>query len=232
MNPDKHYLRLFFDMENTVTGIHTPIDPAMKKLLASLTYDIVVVSSHTTDIMQSQLGGLGCHLLGQHGNEARLGNEVLWSDTLTKEEQQEVLHHIESLPESWDVLDKNDRIENRGCTISYSFIGHHAPREEKKRFDPDQARRITLLAQYPFQSDTLEAKIGDSTTIDYVKKGHTKGFNVARLCRYKNWNIDTCLYVGDALFPGGTDESVIGIVDTQSVTNPDDTLRLLTTLHK
>jgi hypothetical protein len=33
------------------------------------------------------------------------------------------------------------------------------------------------------------------------------------------------------LFPGGNDESVIGVIKTQSVDNPEDTLAKLQTLH-
>jgi HAD superfamily hydrolase (TIGR01484 family) len=232
MDPDKHYLRLILDLDNTLTHTHATVTPEMKTLLVSLRCDIVVVSTHTTAVMQGQLDGLPCYLLGQHGNEARNGDDILWRDVLTKEERAEIMTHIRSLPRTWAVPDENDLVDDRGCTISYSLYGHHAPSEDKQRFDPDQAIRIGLLAQHPFHSERIEVKIGGTTTLDYIKKRHTKGFNIARLCTYKSWNIDTCLYIGDMLYPGGNDETVIGIVDTQSVSGPDDTMHILTLLKK
>jgi len=41
------------------------------------------------------------------------------------------------------------------------------------------------------------------------------------------WNKKGCLYIGDALFPGGNDETVVGVIETKSVRNPEDTFTLL-----
>ena len=41
------------------------------------------------------------------------------------------------------------------------------------------------------------------------------------------WKKEECVYFGDMLFPGGNDESVIGVIDTEAVENPDDTLNIL-----
>ena len=34
-----------------------------------------------------------------------------------------------------------------------------------------------------------------------------------------DWDINECIYFGDSLFPGGNDETVIGIIDTVAVQN-------------
>jgi hypothetical protein len=31
------------------------------------------------------------------------------------------------------------------------------------------------------------------------------------------WQKEDCLYIGDALFPGGNDETVVGVIPTQLV---------------
>ena len=41
------------------------------------------------------------------------------------------------------------------------------------------------------------------------------------------WNKDECVYYGDALIPGGNDESVIGVIETIPVVNHRDTYRKL-----
>jgi HAD superfamily hydrolase (TIGR01484 family) len=231
MDPDKHYLRLILDLDNTITRTHEKIAEDMRSLLASLKYDIVIMSTHDAYTIHTQIDGLACHILGQHGNEAGVGDTILWRDILTNDERAEIMAHIQTLPRTWAVPNDQDLVDDRGCTISFSLYGHHAPIKDKQRFDPDQAIRLGLLTTHPMRSNSIEVRIGETTTLDYLKKGHTKGFNIARLCAYKGWNLDTCLYIGDALEVGGNDDTVIGIVDTHSVTNPDDTQQFLTSLQ-
>jgi phosphomannomutase len=221
------YLRLFFDLDNTLTRSRTKITPEMKELLGSLPYDIIVISGASVDQLKYQLDGLSCYTLGQNGNHAVHGDLELWRDPLTPDDIREIEAHIASLPHVAEIPDISDLIENRGSQISYSIYGHHAPVAVKEKIDPDQALRIGLLAQHPLLSDNIEVKIAGTTCLDYFKKGRNKGYNVTRLAEYMGWNLDTCLYFGDALFPGGNDETVIGIIDTESVTDPDDTFRKL-----
>jgi phosphomannomutase len=232
MQEGKKYLRLFFDMDNTLTRSRMPISPEMKTLLDSLPYDIIVTSGQSADAIKKQLDGLDGYVLGQNGNDAYHNEELLWQDALTPEERDEIYAHIRSLPRTWKVPNEDDLVEDRGCSIVYSLYGFHAPIEDKERFDPDQVKRITLLAEHPLVSDTVEVRIAGTTGFDYIKKGHNKGYNIARLCEYKDWNLDTCVYYGDALFPGGNDETVIGIIDTRAVKNPDDTYTQLTQFQK
>ena len=86
---------------------------------------------------------------------------------------------------------------------------------------------IKLLEKYPFISDTMQVKIGGTTCFDYTAEGKNKGFFVPKLIETMDWNKDESIYFGDALFPGGNDESVIGVIDTQAVVDPADTLSTL-----
>lgn len=230
MDNNKPYLRLIFDLDDTLTKTRTPIEPSMKELLASLPCDIVVITGANIEQMQKQLDGLHCYMLSQNGNHAVYEDQVLWHDTLHPEEVVEIMDHIASLPRPWSVPDEHDLVENRGSQISYNLYGHNAPRAEKEAFDPDKAKRIKLLAEHPLVSDNVEVRIAGTATLDYFRKGHNKGFNIARLCEFKDWNLDNCLFFGDALYPGGNDEAVIGVVDTVSVQGPEDTYQKLTDL--
>lgn len=223
MDNTKHYLRLFFDMDNTLTRSRTLIEPKMKQFLENTGCDIVVVSGQSSEAITKQVDGMNCYILGQNGNDAWHNGEQLWFDRITPEERQEILDHIASFNRYWDVPDEKDLVDERGCSICYSILGHHAPIELKEKFDPDQVKRLTLLRERPLNSESIEARIGGTTTIDYIRKGHNKGFNITRLCEYKDWNMDNCVYFGDALFPGGNDETVIGVIDTVAVGNHEDT---------
>jgi hypothetical protein len=122
---------------------------------------------------------------------------------------------------------KEDQVEDRGSQISFSFTGHHAPIEEKKAFDPGGAIRNDILARYPL-NPLIEAKVGGTTCIDYFPKGLNKGYNIEKYIAAKGWKKSECIYIGDALFPGGNDETVIGVIPTFPVKGWRDTLAFLT----
>jgi len=223
MAPQKNYRHLFFDLDNTVTRSRSKITPEMKDLMASLFQDLVVISGAAVPQIERQLDGLPAYCLGQNGNHAVHGSRELWLDALSETEVEEIKAHIASLPRDWKVPDESDLIENRGCQLSYSIYGHHAPVEEKEAFDPDCKKRRSLLAASPLHSNTIEVRIAGTTTLDYFKRGKHKGYNIQQLIAHEDWNKDECLYFGDALFPGGNDETVIGTIETVSVANPKET---------
>jgi hypothetical protein len=142
---------------------------------------------------------------------------------LTPEEKREILVHIRSLPSLWNVRDPEDLLEDRGCQITYSFVGHHEVIDVKERFDPDRKKRKELLKRYPFRSNTVEIKLAGTTSFDYNQKGKHKGFNVSAFIKQMGWKKEECVYVGDALFPGGNDDSIVGVIETKAVENPTGT---------
>ncbi len=210
-------------MDGTVTRSRSKITQEMKDLLTSLPQDVIIVSGANAQQMVFQMDGTPCYMLCQNGNHALHGDQELWRDDLTPQETAEIEAHIASLPRTWDVPDPNDLVEHRGSQVSFSVYGHHASVAEKERFDPDQAKRKAMLAASPLVSETVEVKIAGTCTLDYFRKGRNKGYNVARLIEQMGWNTDECLYFGDAIYPGGNDETVIGIIETVGVIDPQDT---------
>jgi hypothetical protein len=84
-----------------------------------------------------------------------------------------------------------------------------------------------MLVAHPLVSDEILVKIGGSTSFDYIHKDRHKGANVAKLIELKGWNKDDCIYFGDGLYPGGNDESVIGVIETVLVRDHLDTYEKL-----
>ncbi|MBP9836660.1 MAG: HAD-IIB family hydrolase [Candidatus Pacebacteria bacterium] len=219
---------LFFDLDNTVTRSRSKIAEVMKEALSESGKDIIIVSGATCKQIAWQVDGVSCFKLGQNGNHAedRSGN-LIWEELLTTQEKAEIIEHINSMPRTWEVSQVEDLVQDRGCQISYSLLGHNELLEKKEAFDPKSEIRKSLLEKYPFLSETLQVKIGGTTCFDYTAKGKHKGFYVARLIEKMGWKKEDSVYFGDMLFPGGNDESVIGIIDTESVENPEDTLSIL-----
>lgn len=219
---------LFFDLDNTVSRSRSKLSPAMKEFLLNASEDIIIVSGAKCEQIDFQMDGVPCYKLGQNGNHALdPAGHTLWEEQLTSEQKTQIFDHINSMPRDWEVSDVADLVQDRGCQVSYSLLGHNENLEEKEAFDPHGEKRKNLLMKYPFIAETIQVKIGGTTCFDYTAEGKHKGHFVAKLIEYLSWEKDDAIYFGDMLFPGGNDESVIGVIDTQAVENPDDTLRHL-----
>jgi len=229
MRPLNQYTHIFFDMDGTVTRSRTRITAPMKQMLDSLTAsgrDVIIISGADAGQIKNQVTDITGFFLAQNGNHAVRTPEgaMLWEENLTERERVEIMTHIRTLPH-FDVEDEHDLVHDRGSQIAYSFIGHNEAIEKKEAFDPGGKKRAGMLNMHPLVSDTVEVKIGGTTTLDYFKKGRHKGFNVMRLVAYEGWVKEDCLYIGDALFLGGNDEAVIGVIDTLQVKNPEETAK-------
>lgn len=229
------YKHIFFDMDGTVTFTRSKITPHMKAALTELmkVATVGIISGSTNEQMDYQVDGLPVIRMGQNGNHVIDPTEgELWYDAITEREKEQIYAHGAELRAAFthEVPDEEDLLEDRGSQISFSIYGHHADPATKKAFDGDFKKRTALLAAHPFHSETIEVRMGGSTTFDYFRKGRNKGYNIDRLLKHKGWQPEECLFFGDALFPGGNDASVIGVIETISVTDEEDCYRKVTEL--
>jgi phosphomannomutase len=231
----KHF---FFDVDNTLTRSRSPITSEMRARLNALAQqkDVVIISGQKAEDIMVQVGGVfPLYAMGQSGNRTLYASadghvRELWEDVMNEQERVEIMAHIAGIvrPATLPAVpDPDDVVEDRGSQISYSLFGHHAPVEIKEKIDPQQEIRKAILAAHPLHSETVEVRIAGTTTLDYVKKGRNKGYNIERLLKETGWQKEDCVYFGDSLFPGGNDETVIGVIDTVAVENPEDTYRKL-----
>lgn len=208
----------FFDLDGTITESRQKINKEMKEALGKLP-NVIVISGAQRSQMEDQLDGLGItYLMAQSGNDV----PSFWFNKLTEEETDEIYQHISKV-----AIIKDDMIEDRGAQIALSFTGHHANVDLKKNWDIGGGHRKKFLEKHPFHSDTLTCRVAGTTCLDYTKKDGTKGCNIKRLLDTLNWPPEECIYVGDALYPGGNDETVIGVIKTIGTENPKDTIRII-----
>jgi len=196
--------------------------------------DVIVVSGAQESQIRAQIPRIfdgQYFLLAQNGNHCVDKNgSMLWKEELDKAQTTAILSFIANIREELKLVVKNeeDLVELRGAQISYSLIGHHEDLEKKYAFDPDATFRLDILKRHAaevagLERHGVEVKTGGTTTIDFFPLGKNKGYNVARLIEHNGWKREDCLYLGDALFPGGNDETVIGIIATQPVKNHNET---------
>lgn len=229
----KAYKHVFFDVDQTLTRSRSLIEPSMKEVLEKLCnkHDVIIVSGAKEEQIWKQVTKdfVGkVYILAQNGNSATdKQGQYLWKNVLNQSQKDEIFNHIKKIKDQFGSNFKGaveeDTIQDRGCQVSFSCIGHNANLELKEAFDPKGELRQSILRKIPFNSQTLEVKIGGTTCFDYFELGKHKGKNVSELFKKMNWNREDSVYIGDALFPGGNDESVIGVCDTLQVSNPFET---------
>lgn len=236
----KHF---FFDLDKTLTISRSPIQAGHQEIFDRLCEraDVVVVTGGTVEQIREQVTPRfdGRYFaLAQSGNYALdKAGQLLWQEKIDDMQTKAVMTFIDLLKKHFNeqVKDENDLVEHRGAQISYSVLGFHETVEKKYAFDPDESRRAAALATLAKEVRSLsdagiEVTPAGTTTYNFILAGKHKGFNVTRLIEREGWVKDDCIYVGDALFPGGNDESVIGVVPTYAVTSPNDTFAYLSSI--
>jgi len=229
------YKHLFFDMDLTIAPSRQPILPPMFELLSTCGRDIVIVSGQAVDKVRWQSNNLPAYVLGQNGNHAvDIDDVLLWNVPLEPHHRDQILDHISEVVALLDHELNHDwnPIEDRGAQITFSPIGNTAPVDVKMTYDPDRKKRDHFLKTIPFASEELIVKIGGSTSLDYIHKDRHKGNNVQKFIDFIGWDKADCVYYGDGLYPGGNDESVIGVIETVFVEDHLDTYKKLRELLK
>ena len=234
---------LFFDLDNTLTPSKSLILEAHVPILKYMCehVDVVVVSGHGEyDIrrhLRLELDGL-YYILGQNGNRAiTKDGGILWNRSLSPDQKTAIELFIEwsrdDLRQSGmvaEVRDEDDIVEDRDSQIAFSLIGHHEDKPKKDAFDPDFKKRRQILTDAVANGEMkkltdagVEARIGGTTNIDFFQLGCNKGHNVSEFLKSMRWRDEACLYIGDALFPGGNDETVVGVIPTHAVKDYNET---------
>lgn len=222
---------IFFDLDNTLTRSRSPITPKMSALLLRLAkqHQVIVVSGADAKQIAHQIGP---RLSGKYWSMGQSGNAcidkkgiLIWENKMDWLQKFDVLDYVHRIYKKniFKYKNKLDLVQDRGCQISYSCIGHNEDVGKKEKFDPTKEKRLLVLKMFPFKSKTVEVKVAGTTCFDFYIKGSNKGKNIEALCKKMGWKKSECLYVGDALFKDGNDESVIGIIPVKKVRDPNDT---------
>lgn len=231
---------VFFDLDHTLTPSRARMLPEHEPIFATLCdrADVIIVTGGAEDQIRKQIpfeptGRF--FMLSQQGNFAvhKDGRE-LWHETMSAEQESVVKPFARMLTDEFlssegiSLEDENDIFENRGSQFASSVIGFHQPNEKKYAADPDQSKRRALLAAHKDEVAKLreagvEVMPAGTTTFDFILSGKHKGYNISRLLEAEGWITEDCIYLGDALFPGGNDETVVGVIPTRPVTDPNQT---------
>jgi hypothetical protein len=233
-----------FDLVGTLAESKSSLDVEMSTLLTALLgmVKVAVISGGNWPQFQDQLLSnlppderlRDLSLLPTCGTkfyEYHSGWTLLYSEEFTAEEKVKIISSLEKAiglagfkPEKlW-----GEAIEDRGSQITFSALGQQAPLEEKKKWDPDFARRKKIKAILDTFIPEFSVRMGGATSIDVTKPGIDKAYGIGKLRDTLRIRIDEMLFIGDALFPGGNDYPAkeAGVVCIQ-VRDPDETKRVI-----
>lgn len=176
------------------------------------------------------------HLLATTGtNYTVVENNVaqkVYNLSFTKEEKKEIIRAFEKLIAHYKlkpITTKEDQLQDRGSQITLSAIGRHAPSKLKAKCDPNGEKRkvwVEFLKKY-LDKNKYDLKIGGTTSIDVTRKRLDKEWGIRKFAQHYNIPLDSILFFGDKLHPGGNDFPATKIVDCIAVDSPTDTLRHL-----
>lgn len=118
-----------------------------------------------------------------------------------------------------------ERIEDRGSQITFSALGQQAPLDAKEHWDPDFAKRKVIQADLRKRLPGLSINMGGATSIDVTREGVDKAYGLKKLRDTSGIPLNSMLFIGDAIFPGGNDYPAKELgLDTVRVRDPGDTL--------
>ncbi len=158
----------------------------------------------------------------------------VYSEDFTESDKEKIINALTKATEGAHLNIENvwgEAIEDRGSQITFSALGQQAPLEEKKKWDPDFAKRKKIKAELDQLLPGFSVRLGGTTSIDITQHGIDKAYGIKKLSENLVITLREMIFIGDALFPGGNDYPAkeAGVVSI-SVNNPDDTQRVIETI--
>ena len=212
---------IVFDLDGTLAESKASIDAEMAKLLDHLLkiVKVSVISGGAWLQFEKQV-------LAHLSKDGRLKNlsllptcgtkfykygskwDLLYSEDFSAAEKKKILSSLQQATETPELKPAQtwgDLIQDRGSQITFSGLGQQAPLEEKKKWDPDFAKRKKIKVQLDKLIPEFSVRLGGATSIDVTKHGIDKAYGIRKLRDVLGIAIPEMIFIGDAVFPGGND---------------------------
>ncbi len=231
---------IIFDLDGTLAESKSSLDAEMSVLLGTLinTVKVAVISGGKWQQFEKQLlsdlpQGENLQNLsilptcGTKYYKYTTGWKLLYSEDFTSEEKEKIISSLNKAIEQSGYKEEKvwgQLIEDRGSQITFSALGQEAPLEEKKKWDPDFAKRKKIKEILDKLIPEFSVQLGGATSVDVTKKGINKAYGIRKLQDILGIPINEMIFIGDALFAGGNDYPAreTGVVCIQ-VKDPNET---------
>jgi phosphomannomutase len=212
---------IVFDLDGTLAESKAPLDVEMSRLLSDLLgiVKVAVISGGGWPQFETQVLShlphddslVNLSLLPTCGTQffRYSGDwEKIYSEDFTSAEKEKIVSSLKkAAAQAGFQAEKvwGEVIEDRGSQITFSALGQQAPLEEKKKWDPDFAKRTKIKAIVDPLIPEFSVRMGGATSIDVTKPGIDKAYGIGKLRDVLGISIKEMIFIGDALFPGGND---------------------------
>lgn len=234
---------IVYDLDGTLAESKSSLDKEMSVLLHDLLgiVKVAVISGGDWPQFEKQLLSnlphderlMNLFLLPTCGTKffQYTGNwKKIYSEDFTADEKEKIISSIKKAIEETGFKPKKvwgEVIEDRGSQITFSALGQQAPLEEKKKWDPDFAKRKKIKSILETFIPEFSVRMGGATSIDLTKPGIDKAYGIRKLRDILGISLKEMIFIGDALFPGGNDYPAeeAGVVSIP-VRGPNETKRV------
>jgi phosphomannomutase len=136
------------------------------------------------------------------------GWKELYAENFTDAQKQKIISSLNKAIDTSGFKAKKtwgETIQDRGSQVTYSALGQEAPLDEKKKYDPDFAKRDKIKKHLEKMIPEFAINLGGTTSVDITKKGIDKKYGMHKLHNVLGIKISEMIFIGDAIFPGGND---------------------------
>jgi HAD superfamily hydrolase (TIGR01484 family) len=235
---------IIFDLDGTLAESKAAIDDEMASILTQLlsVSKIAIISGGDWPQFEKQVLA---HLpdkkslkqlsilptCGTKYYQYKKGWKQLYAENFTDEERSKILTNLNQAVEQSGFKAKKtwgEQIEDRGSQITFSALGQQAPLAQKKKWDPDFAKRKKIKITLDKTLKEFSVQMGGTTSIDITKPGIDKAYGIQKLKHVLDIKISQMIFIGDALFEGGNDHPARTTgADCIQVRDPQETKRVV-----
>ncbi|AMR34615.1 HAD family hydrolase [Mucilaginibacter sp. PAMC 26640] len=234
---------VIFDLDGTLAESKAAIDEEMANTLSNLlkVAKVAIISggdwpqfekqvlSHLDDKALKRLSILPT--CGTKYYSYKNGWKQRYAENFTMAEKQLIIKELEAAVEESGFKAKKtwgEQIEDRGSQVTFSALGQQAPLNDKKKWDPDFAKRKVIKKTLDQTLKAFSVQMGGATSIDITKPGIDKAYGIRKLKKVLDIKISEMIFIGDALFEGGNDHPArkTGVTCIQ-VRDPEETKRVI-----
>ncbi|OZG63844.1 haloacid dehalogenase [Bifidobacterium hapali] len=240
-----------FDLDNTLASSKQPMIPAMIDRFAALTHclPVAVVTGGRYELVVSQIlevvhdranltqlhlmptGGTRYYRWNKPEHETTGSWTCVYTHDLSEVDRRSARTSLERRARElglWETTVWGARFEDRGSQLTFSALGQNAPESAKRAWDPGDIKKQRLVNAVAGDLPHLKVRSGGYTSIDVSLPGMDKSFAVHELSKILNTPVDSIVFVGDRMTPGGNDyPAAIAGAWAISVSSPADTLLML-----
>ena len=216
---------IIFDLDGTLTKSKSDLDKEMAKLMSELLQKrfVAVTSGCSFHQFENQFlsklpkrTGLWnlflfptCSASGYYYDRNKGTYYQAYSNLIPKQAVKRILKSFEEVFAEIGYFHPKRTygpvLENRGSQLTFSALGQEAPLHLKRKWDPDQRKRLKIRRHLQTRLPDFEITIGGTTSIDVTRKGVNKTLCARKLKERLHVERKNMLFVGDALFRGGND---------------------------